>query len=60
MPPYIRKTLSHFLSYKPRKQTQFSAIFEELVFLDQEHGEARARFVIDPPYEFIFADMNTN
>ena len=60
MPLSIRKTLSHFLSYKPRNKKEFTAIFEELIFLDREQGEALTRFVFDKPYQFIFADVNTN
>jgi hypothetical protein len=60
MPLSIRKTLSHFLSYKPRNKKEFTAIFEELIFLDREQGEALTRFVFDAPYQFLFADVNTN
>ena len=60
MPLSIRKTLSHFLSYKPRNKKEFTAIFEELIFLDREQGEALTRFVFDKPYQFLFADVNTN
>jgi hypothetical protein len=60
MPPFIRKTLSHFLSYKPRNKKEFTAIFEELIFLDRKQGEALNRFVFDAPYQFLFAYVNTN
>ncbi len=52
MPLSIRKTLSHFLSYKTRNKKEFTAIFEELIFLDREQGEALTRFVFDKPYKF--------
>ena len=60
IPLSIRKTLSHFLRYKPRNKNEFTAIFEELIFLDREQGEALTRFVFDAPYQFLFADVNTN
>jgi hypothetical protein len=60
MPLSIRKTLSHFLSYKPWDKKEFTAIFEELIFLDREQGEALTRFVFDKPCQFLFADVNTN
>ena len=34
MPLLIRKTISHFISYKPRNK-EFTAIFEELIYLDR-------------------------
>ena len=40
MPLPNRKTRSRFLSYKPRNKKEFTAIFEELIFLDREQGEA--------------------
>jgi hypothetical protein len=49
MPLSIRKTISHFLSYEPRNKKEFTAIFEELIFLDREQGEALTRFVFDKP-----------
>ena len=60
MPLSIRKTLSNFLSYKPRNNLKIIAIFQELIFLDREQGEALTRLVFDAPYQFIFVDVNTN
>jgi hypothetical protein len=60
MPLSIRKTLSHFISYKPRNKKELTAIFEELIFLDRDQGETLTRFVFDAPYQFLFADVNTN
>ena len=37
-----------------------SAIWEELIFLDKETGEALQRFVFDKPYSFLFACADTN
>jgi hypothetical protein len=59
MPLSIRKTLSHFLSYKPQNKKEFTAIFEELIFWDRDQGEALTRFVFDAPYECLFAEVNT-
>jgi len=56
----IRKTISHFISYKPRNKKELTAIFEELIFLDKEEGEALTRFAFDIPYDFLYVDVNTN
>ncbi len=37
-----------------------AAIWEELIFLDRETGEALQRFVFDKPYSFLFACADTN
>lgn len=60
MPLSIRKTISHFISYKPRNKKEFTAIFEELIVLDKDEGEALTRFVFDVPYAFLYVDVNTN
>ena len=60
MPLSIRKTNSHFISYKPRNKNEFTAIFEELIFLDKDEGEALTRFVFYVPYAFLYVDVNTN
>ena len=60
MPLAIRKTISHFVAYKPRNKKEFTNIFEELIFLDRDTGDALTRFVFDRPYAFLFADVNTN
>ena len=60
MPLSIRKTISHFIAYKPRNKKEFTAIFEELIFLDRDTGDALTRYVYDRPYAFLYADVNTN
>ena len=60
MPLPIRKTISHLACYKPRNKKEMSAIWEELIFLDKETGEALQRFVFDKPYSFLFACADTN
>ena len=61
MPLSIRKKNSHFISYKPRNKKELTAIFEELIFLDKDEGEALTRFVLfDIPYAFLYVDVNTN
>ena len=37
-----------------------AAIWEELIFLDKETGEALQRFVFDKPYSCLFACADTN
>jgi KaiC/GvpD/RAD55 family RecA-like ATPase len=59
MPLGIRKTLSHFLMYKPGNKKEATAIFEELIALPREEAEEAMRFVFDRPYAFMFADTGT-
>ena len=59
MPLAIRKTISHLACYKPRNK-EMTAIWEELIFLDKETGEALQRFMFDKPYSFLFACADTN
>ncbi len=60
MPLAIRKTMSHLACYKPKNKKEMTAIWEELVFLDKETGEALLRFVFVRPYSFLFAYADTN
>jgi hypothetical protein len=60
MPLAVRKTISHLACYKPRNKKEMAAIWEELIFLDKETGEALQRFVFDKPYSFLFACADTN
>ena len=60
MPLSIRKTINHLACYKPRNKKEMAAIWEELIFLDREKGEALRRFVLDKPYSFLFACADTN
>jgi hypothetical protein len=59
MPLGIRKTLSHFLMYKPMNKKEATTIFEELIALPREEAEDVMRFVFDRPYAFMFADTGT-
>jgi hypothetical protein len=56
MPLGIRKTVSHFLIYKPRSKERTTATFEELITLLREEADEVMRFVFDRPYAFMFAD----
>jgi hypothetical protein len=56
----IRKTISHLASYKPRNKKGISTIWEELIFLYKEAGEALQRFVFDRPCAFLLTCANTN
>jgi hypothetical protein len=60
LPLPIRKTISHLACYRPRNKKEMTAIWEELIFLDKETGEALQRFVFDKPYSFLFACADTN
>ena len=59
MPLAIRKTISHLVCYKPRNKKELAAVWEELVSLPRETGEALSRFVFDKPYAFLFAVTET-
>jgi len=37
-----------------------ATIWEELIFMDKETGEALQRFVFDRQYSFLFACADTN
>lgn len=56
MPLAIRKTLSHFIAYKPRNKKEFSGIFDELIFMDRDEADQLQRFIFDAPYTFMFAE----
>jgi len=60
MPLAIRKTISHLACYKPRNKKEMVAIWEELIFLDKETGEALHRSVLDKPHSFLFAFADKN
>ncbi len=56
----IRKTSSHLACYKTRNKKEMSVIWEQLIFLDKETGEALPRIVFDKPYSFLFACADAN
>jgi hypothetical protein len=60
MPLPIRKTISHLACFKPRIKKEMYAIWEELIFLDKETGEALQRFLFEKPYSLLFACADTN
>jgi len=60
MPLASRKMISHLACYKPRNKKEMAAMWEELIFLNKETGEALHRFVFDKPYSFLFACADTN
>ena len=60
MPLAIRKTLSHFVAFKPRNKKEYTAIFEELIFLDRDVADRLQRFVFDEPYSFMFVSVDKN
>lgn len=57
MPLSLRKTLSHFVAFKPRNKKEFAAIFQEIVFLDRETADNLLRFVYKDRYSFMFCDI---
>jgi hypothetical protein len=58
-PMSIRKTLSHFLLYKPRNKKESTAIFEELIAMECTEARALMRYVFDRSYAFRFGDTGT-
>jgi hypothetical protein len=59
MPLGIRKTLNHFLLYKPRNKKETTAISEELISLPREEADEVTRLIFDRPFSFMFADIST-
>lgn len=59
IPLGIRKTLSHFAMFKPRNKKEYTAIFEELIFLEKDTADRLMRYVFDcgEKYTFLFADV---
>ena len=55
-----RLGVSHSIAFKPRNKAEFKAIFEELIFLDRDTGEALQRYVFDRPHAFLFASAETS
>jgi hypothetical protein len=49
MPLAIRKTTSHLACYKIQNKKEMAAMWEKLIFLNKETGEALQRFVFDKP-----------
>lgn len=60
MPLSIRKTLSHFVAFKPRNKKEMENIWEELIFLPRNTAEALLRWLYREPHDYLFADVNTN
>ena len=54
LPLTIRKTLSHFVLFKPRNKKEAESIFEELIFLPKEDGEAILRHTYKDPHDFLY------
>ena len=59
MPLTIRKTLSHFSSFKPRNKRELEVLFEELIFLKKEAAEEVVRYVFQDPHDFLFGITDT-
>lgn len=57
IPLSVRKTVGHFAMYKPRNKKEYGAIFDELIFLDQQTADDLMRFVFRERYDFLFCDV---
>lgn len=57
IPLPIRKTVSHFAMLKPRNKREYSAIFDELIFLEPLVAEQLMRFVFRERHDFLFCDV---
>lgn len=61
LPLRIRKTLSHFITFKPRNRKETKNIWEELIQIPQKDADDLMRFVFhDGPYNFLMAETATN
>lgn len=59
IPLNIRKTLSHFYLFRPRNKKEAESIWEELLFIPRNTGNALLKFVYREGYDFLMGDANT-
>ena len=59
MPLNIRKTLSHFYLFRPRNKKEAESIWEELLFIPKNTGNALLKFVYRDLHDFLMGDANT-
>jgi predicted neutral ceramidase superfamily lipid hydrolase len=59
LPLSIRKTLSHFLLFKPRNKKEAESIFEELIFIPKEISEAVMTYTFKGKHDFLFGNVET-
>ena len=58
IPLPIRKTVSHFAMLKPRNKREYSAIFDELIFLPEPLvAEHLIRLVFRERHDFLICDV---
>jgi hypothetical protein len=58
VPLQIRKCVTHFIVYQPRR-VEFHIFFEEIVELPREAADALRRFIFDAKFNFMFLDCST-
>ena len=54
VPLALRKTLSHFVCFKPPNKKEIESIFTELVFQPKHIADAIVRYVYDEPRAFLY------
>ncbi|AET84766.1 hypothetical protein TVWG_00001 [Tetraselmis viridis virus N1] len=59
IPLNIRKTLSHFYLFRPRNKKEAESIWEELLFVPKNTGNALLKFVYRDQYDFLMGNANT-
>lgn len=59
MPLNIRKTLSNFYMFRPRNKKEAESIWEELLFVPKNTGNALLKFVYRDMHDFLMGDANT-
>ena len=58
IPLNVRKTISHLVLFRPRNQSEFRNVSEELLFYDRQDAEILKQYVYDSAYNFLFADVD--
>lgn len=59
IPLPIRKTITHFIGFRPRNKKEYASLFEELIQLPKELSEALQRYIYaDGPHSFMYLDVD--
>lgn len=59
LPPDLRKTLSHFYTFKPKNKKEAEKIWEELMFMPRQTGDALLRFAFREDHDFLMGDAGS-
>lgn len=58
MPLDLRKSLSHFVLFRPRNKKEAEAIWEELLFVPKQVGETVLQYTYQDEHDFLFGDVD--